>query len=582
MHFFHPIQQSALHIYHSALPLSPGSSTFHSPAHCENTRITGFHGRADAWGIVVRTITANSKRFTCMTTFGHSIAAACSDGTVCIFDSITGVLRLSLSPADPVQAIAGSPDGSILFCAHRVPSITVWDIQTGGLVHTFGLGRPVREIAVSSKGRYLACELSDESFEVREVAKNMEGAAIWTSSPVNCLCWLDPEERLAVSAGESVDIRDVVIGIVLHSFAIRYPLHRMIHSQKFNQLALVASSTLGSTMTIINPQTGISSSSHPIHPTPSCFTFSQTTEELLCGTETQGLQLFNISTHLWRGIEYPDTMISVSSLPNGTVAANFAASGVQLLSLDGGNSVSRQQTVSTLTLQAFDQGRIIATLPTSRDCVVLLEPASLSPLLTIHALNPLILCASLHHRMALHSSEGLRGEYVQLREFHGQRLKWTVQIDGTPSIGGISPSGAWLVVFYDVGNQTCISIRDAQKGELKTKLLVDLIHPLDITFDSESRFYSHHDTYRVPYDYDWSSRDRSYIISPLDRRLPLIERYYDVDDTCEWVVADSKKICWIPPGYIGSAQSSYCWVGCSLVMAGQDGMLRKLTFREPI
>ena len=296
MHFFHPIQQSALHIYHSALPLSPGSSAFHSRVLDEKTRITGFRGGADAWGIVVRTITASSKRFAYMTTFGHRITAACDDGTVCIFDSITGVLRLSLNPPDPVQAIVGSPGGSILFCTHQAPSVTMWDIQTGGLVHTFILKRRARDIAVSSKGRYLACVLSDGCVEVWEVANNIGGAAVWNSLPIDCFCWLDPEERLAVSTRELVFIRDIVNGRILDNFAIPYPGHRMVYSQKFNQLAFMANLSPGSAMTIINPQTGTSSTSRLTHQTLTCFAFSQTTEELVCGAETQGLQLFNVST----------------------------------------------------------------------------------------------------------------------------------------------------------------------------------------------------------------------------------------------------------------------------------------------
>ena len=345
-----------------------------------------------------------------MTTFGHTIAAACDDGTVCIFDSITGILRLSLSPADPVQAIAGSPDGSTLFCAHQAPSITVWDIQTGGLVHTFALERRVGDINVSLKGRYLACGLSDGSVEVREVVSDMEGAAIWTGSPVTCFCWLDPEERLAASTRELVDIRDVFNGVVLHSVVIRYPAHLMVKSQRLNRSALMANLSPGSAMTIINPETGAFSTPRVVHKTLSCFAFSQTTEELVCSSETQGLQRFKVSTGRWRDIEYPDAMTSISSLPNGIVAANLAASGLQLLNLDGGNSVSRQQTVSPPTVspfavQAFDQGRIIATLPTSRDHIVLLETATMLPLLTIRARYTRVLCASLHHRVALHSPE---------------------------------------------------------------------------------------------------------------------------------------------------------------------------------
>ena len=137
MHFFHLIQQSAPHIYHSALPLSPRSSLLHSIISQEKTLVAGFHGRLEAWGAAIQTIKASSGRFTLTTTFGSRIAAACDDGTVSIYDSVTGVLRLSLNPGDLVNAMGGSPDGSVLFYAHEWLSITAWDIQTGGLIHTF-------------------------------------------------------------------------------------------------------------------------------------------------------------------------------------------------------------------------------------------------------------------------------------------------------------------------------------------------------------------------------------------------------------------------------------------------------------
>lgn len=47
-------------------------------------------------------------------TFGHKIAAA-------HYDSATGILGLSLSSADLIQAMKGSPDGLVLFCVHGTP-----------------------------------------------------------------------------------------------------------------------------------------------------------------------------------------------------------------------------------------------------------------------------------------------------------------------------------------------------------------------------------------------------------------------------------------------------------------------------
>jgi WD40 repeat protein len=144
----------------------------------DKTLIAEFYGRPYTWGAVIRTIKGSSEDSTCMTTFGHRITAACDDGTVGIYDSVTGVLKLSLSPPDPVRAITGSPDGSLLFCTHHGPSITLWDIQTGGMIHTFVLEREVGEVAVSSKGRYVACRLSNGSVKIWEIANRTEDVPV--------------------------------------------------------------------------------------------------------------------------------------------------------------------------------------------------------------------------------------------------------------------------------------------------------------------------------------------------------------------------------------------------------------------
>ena len=583
MHFFHLIQQSASHIHHSAIPLSPNSSKFHSLTFGQKTNIRAFYGRHDDWGLVVRTITTSSERFTCMTTFGHKIAVAYDDGTVDIYDSITGVLRLSLSHTDPVQAISGTPDGFVLFFLHRGLSITMWDMQTGGLIHTLGLGRNAEYIAVSLKGRYLACGLSNSSVEVWEVANKIQGSAIWTSSPATHSCWLGQEECIAVSAGTSVRVWDIAAGTTLWSFTIHHPAHRMVYSQKLNRLAVAAIFAGEGAVTIIDPQTGTSTTPHWIHQKLTCFAFSQTTDELVCGMETHGLQSFNLSTHSWKLIEYPDRLTSISSLPNGTVAVNFGGSGVQLLNLDEGYAASRQPTISMHTVRALDQGRIIATTPTSHDRIALLETSTMSQLFTIKtgtkAEDILVLCASLRNRMTLYYDNPPRRRFLQLQKFDKVHREWILEINEFLSIGGISPNGIRVVTFHITGNKTVISVRIASSGSLEALLQVDPIYPRNITFESDTRFYSNLDTHRFCYDLsrlELTTRGPFGLTGGGSQK-----KCYNVDDACEWVVRDSQRIFWIPPGYIGSIKSSYCWAGHSLIMAGQDGTLRKFTFREP-
>jgi hypothetical protein len=57
---------------------------------------------------------------------------------------------------------------------------------------------------------------------------------------------------------------------------------------------------------------------------------------------------------------------------------------------------------------------------------------------------------------------------------------------------------------------------------------------------------------------------------------------YSLDADCEWVVdAEFRKICWISPGNVRRGDGGHFWAGLSLVMVGDDGVVRKLTFREP-
>ena len=231
MHFFYPIQQSAPHIYHSALPLSPRSSSFYNMTLQWKTKLAESYGGPEAWGVVLRTIKGSSEGFTCITTFGRWIAAAC-DGAVEIYDSVTGVLRLSLSPPDPVQAMKGSPDGSILFCIHQPPSITLWDIQTGGLTHTLLPGFMVEDIAISPMGCYLAYVVSDSSLKIWDITNRKEGFTTRFGYPSCHLCWLEPEEQFAVAYGGSVKIMNVVSGEILRQFTIRIGIIRgVVYSQ---------------------------------------------------------------------------------------------------------------------------------------------------------------------------------------------------------------------------------------------------------------------------------------------------------------------------------------------------------------
>ena len=284
MHFFQLIQQSAQHIYHSAVPLSPKSSIFSSMSLPGQTRISEFYGRPDHWGSAVRTIPG---RFTCITTIGRGstakIAAACDDGTVRIYDSVTGVLRLSLRPEIPILEMTGVPDGSLLVCTHGGrPFITLWDIQTGGLVQTFILEGQAKRTTVSLEGRYLACETSKNTVNIWKTTSRTPCPNPLEQLEGHTPCWLAPEEFIMVVEGGSVYIRNIVTqGPSVHKSYMLRSVCSAVYSQIFERLAIMSPYFLGHTFTILDVKTGTSSTLHSGRKRLSFIAFSQTTEQLV-------------------------------------------------------------------------------------------------------------------------------------------------------------------------------------------------------------------------------------------------------------------------------------------------------------
>ena len=550
-----------------------------------------------------------------MTTFGHWIAAANSDRTVAIYDSVTGTLRLSLSVGGDIQAIRGSPDGSTLYCIYNLTSITGWDIQTGGPIHTFPLCREVADIAICSKGRYLAIGCLFGLFRIWDVASQLEVAAFGSGLFVTRLCWLEPGKQLIVAGKKSAEVWDVVAGRILRSFTMDDEICGVAYAQRLDRFAIATTSEANSTITVVDPHTG-TSFIHRIPHQTSCLVFSPAMDEFVCRVGTHEVGLFSVPARSWRQFDHLSRILSISTLLNGTVVANVDGSSIQLLSLDKGNppprqpttslptldtldegySPPRQLTASILTLDTVDEGSIITILPSNchRGHIVLLEPTTMSKIQTIPPPSEnrfnysKILCASLKHRIVVHYSSNSRFGYLRLWRFGDKTPSWTSRIGIRRLVAGISPNGSRLVAIDDNDAFSRVRVWNIENGTCVADRCVGrpwLTHPLKIIFESEDKFYSHHDTFFTHFTIRGSSITHH-------NQLPLAEqsqKHYNVDDSREWIVDDSrewivessKRVCWIPPGYISQFGNGYLRVGNMLIMGGDDGVVRKITFREP-
>jgi hypothetical protein len=172
--------------------------------------------------------------------------------------------------------------------------------------------------------------------------------------------------------------------------------------------------------------------------------------------------------------------------------------------------------------------------------------------------------------------------------------EWT-EVPGEDSpLSGSSPECTYIATFYGSPRQE-LRVKDAEDGTVLANLLLgddDLGtgKVYDVTFDSETRFYLKIDGpgshIQIPYDITASSSGpHSHTITegePEPLSEPRATPPYTLDANCEWVVdAEFRKICWISPGNVRRGDGGHFWAGLSLVMVGDDGVVRKVSFKEP-
>jgi len=173
--------------------------------------------------------------------------------------------------------------------------------------------------------------------------------------------------------------------------------------------------------------------------------------------------------------------------------------------------------------------------------------------------------------------------------------EWAETADDDPPLCGWSPKHPWLVMVNASSPQPEVRIKDVEDGIILARLSLDRAdfgtgEVYDLTFDSETRFYLKVDGpgwhIQIPYDilplpsaeYPHTIIKGEPVPLPTSRAKPP----YTLDANCEWVIdGGSRKICWISPGNVRRGNGGHFWAGLSLVMVGDDGVVRKLTFKEP-
>ena len=625
---------SAQHIYHTALPLSPETSILRqrfSEGHpsWEKDRTTqqaspGSH--YDTWGDILRTIKADSGTFIHLAAVGKSIVAVREeDSVIDIYDAVTGVLRLSLNAPRQVAKAEGSSDGSVLFCAHqRSCEITMWDMQTGGLVHTFTTEFEVNDIAASSTGRHLGSCSSDGAFRFWEVESGYGGSRS-LGEAVASICWLEPEDQVALALKATVVVLDVTTGRMLHSFPVGENVRGIVFSANRCRLAVWLSLGVRNTIKVIDIQTGLVLLSPPPLTHVSCFTFSGNGDRVVCAMGTGDLRWFSVSVPSvgWhKYLSHLGTIRSMGLLPNGHLVVNGGGS-IQVLAMISAKLSSTGQDPEISHIYPLDNGKAICASPRDRRDVSLLDMETMKTLASYPvapdslgiSLTPRILCISIDRRVTILNfpEYGLKPHVIRSVtpkwEHHPPQPVLSVAL--SPGGGELvavveSAAGGWGLHVADVSDG-CTLFFATQVGR----------SPRNVAFTSETEFHTegedegcHEETHRTqepqraptrtaPISTSEANSDRcmtryvrtTFVFNPrsptdkvrkLSEESVLLTRPYELDRNLEWVVdATSRRVCWLPPGYVRGTENGHFFIGSSIIMAGQDGIVRRLTFGEP-
>ena len=614
MQFFHPIQQSAEQVYHTALPLSPTSSLLRhfclrSVTDNQLSCVTAFSGAPDIWGLLLRTIDVRPKQLTCIVTSAQRIVAAYED-TVNMYDAITFVLRQSLRAPEEVTKIQGAPDGSILFFAHSY-SVTMWDVQTGGLTHTFTTQSEITDFAVAPTGDHVVCGSSDGSVAFWNIHTKQEGGGFGNGQPVVTIYWLSPFE-LAVATQRAVFIHNINVGETSVSFSIPGRVWGMVNSPLGRNAFLLGASQPGEGtdeelcfLEIIERVGGFSWRQLRILERGAQMHLGRLLlptlvgGEVVCITPPSGVQLFDtkscVSTNNLPLLEAA-TSVAVSLNRNLVAQTNDS---IQIFSLDVLKADEARNYARTSHVYPLGEKYIVCLLQPTRNLAIL-ELRTLQELHPNDDTSPLVSLPTNQSPSARASfSRGFIAEFGVSRVIQtwlsGIPLpEWANADDEDTPLSGLSPDCTRIVTFYG-SPQWELRVKDAEDGTVLANLLLgdddlEMGEVYDVTFDSDTRFHLKIDGperhVQIPHDIVPSpSGPHSHTITKVEPVLlsePRATPPYALDANCVWVVdAESRKVCWISPGNVRRGNGGHLWAGLELVMVGGDGVVRKVSFREP-
>jgi len=620
-----------------------------------------------------------------MAVAGERIVGVCEDNTVNVYDAVTGVLRLSLNPPQQVTKAESSPDGSILFFSHqRAREITAWDTQTGGMIHNLAMMSDISDIAVSSMGKYLGISSSDGTFEFWGVESSC-GGSYSLDQAVICICWLEPEDRVALAFERFIVILDVATGRTLHTCPLGGSFRRITFSASQYKLAVLSAQEAKDRIWIIDIRTGaVRESPHTPHDV-SCLTFPDKGAQVICAANNGDLLSYDIFSYAWNHhLSHLGTIHSMGNLRSGHLVVSSGES-IRLLGPEY-TQLSRSNRDPEIVHVHPQKGRLICGSSKDHGIVTLLAMETMGIIANHHTkpdkrddlFTPLFHTSMKLQRLIIvsrHRDHALRGHING-----GATPLWEQRLLRPLLFGAVPPHGEYFITVGGGEDPSGDGDWEICVREISTGDVINVVPffrtgrpPSKIVFTSTYQFYTEeHRVFHTPsWDEEGSDYEDHHVqtastpstasnlpslhvqkldvtprawLTPGTRSIPRTtmsnsggqpragvrhEEYfirktfslkpvgshfeieevidkeieevpgegigevpgeeilpvlhpYSLDENLEWVLdVESRRVCWLPPGYVTEIKDGHLFVGSSIVTAGQDGIVRKLTFRRP-
>jgi hypothetical protein len=314
-----------------------------------------------------------------------------------------------------------------------------------------------------------------------------------------------------------------------------------------------------------------------------------------------------------------ESIASISFLRSGHLVVN-AGDSIQLLATEYAQPSDTSLDPGDILCLSVDNGRAICAYSRDHNDVYLLDTETLKTLANYRIESgppgpsspPPITCVSLDQYIAVLCIRNTVNSPQGLEVIGSVLPQWESPLLPPLPSSAISPDGKTIIIAGRYGSSRWkINVRRVSDGRILSVLIWEGESPRNIGFTSDTQFYVEHGAKNddkealaliaasATTEAQFHTKDlrvdrrirATFALTPAEERVDLQElpgRWippaspYELDESLEWVVdGKSRKVCWLPPGYVSGVENGYFFVGSSIVMAGRDGILRKLTFREP-